>query len=138
MRQIDVIKIERIDNATITCELMTINDELSEFYRLIDCDTIDIVLRAYNGRYFDIILDDNGLFKANSENQWPTSWWQGEGYTPNHEGLFGVLLLAHHDDQGNLTSVEPDDLMAVQECYKVIKTKQGEDFGILFHDIRLA
>lgn len=136
-RDIDVIMIKRLDRATITCELMTIKDDLQEFYSLIGCRTIDIVSRVFNGVLFDIVLDDEGLLKANETGELPTSWWQGEGYTPNHEGLFGVLLLCHCDEQGNLASATPFDLLAVQTCYKVLPTKHG-DLGLLFHDIEIA
>lgn len=133
-RVIDVIVIKRIDRATITCELMTINDTLSTYYDIIGCRCIDIVQRSFGGLGFDIVLDDEGLLKANETGELPTSWWQGEGYTPNYEGLFGVLVLTHHDDQGNLTSVSPMELIAVQSASKIIPTKDGV-LGLLFHDL---
>ena len=33
---------------------------LADFYRLIDCDLIDITCREINGRRYDIICDDCG------------------------------------------------------------------------------
>lgn len=136
-RYIDVIVIKRIDRATLTCELRHLEDTLKNYYSLIGCRCIDIVQRAFGGVVFDIVLDDEGLLKANETGELPTSWWQHEGYTPNYEGLFGVLVLTHHDDQGNLTSVNPMELLAVQSCYKVIPTKDG-DLGLLFHDIDIS
>ena len=53
-RDIDVIMIKRLDRATITCELMTIKDDLQEFYSLIGCRTIDIV-----SRYFIFVYQSN-------------------------------------------------------------------------------
>ena len=36
---------------------------LADFYRLIDCDLIDITCREINGRRYDIICDDCGWFR---------------------------------------------------------------------------
>lgn len=135
-RKIDVIIVKRLSKDTLTCELTTIEDKLEVYYELIGCRAIDIVGRYFGNIHFDIVCDDEGLLKANETGELPSSWWQEEGATPNYEGLFGVLVLAHHDDEGNLTSVDPIDLLAVQSCYKVIPTKkQGEKIALLFHDI---
>ena len=37
--------------------------ELDELYRVLNCDTIDIVVRSIGGKDFDIVCDDEGLFK---------------------------------------------------------------------------
>lgn len=135
MKQIDVIKIKRLDKDTITIELKTINDDLSDFYNEIGCSTIDIVQRRFGGVLFDIILDDEGLFK---DHEWPTSWWQDMTgkYTPNHEGLFGTLLLCHGDSEGNLVDADLEDLVAVQKASANIRTKDGDELMLLFHDQR--
>lgn len=130
------ILIKRLDRDIITAELIDLEDELSELYRVLECEHIDIVNRALGGVIFDIVLDDEGLLKANETGALPTSWWQKEGYTPNHEGLFGNLLLAHHDDEGNLTSCHPNELIAVYSCYREIPTKEGP-LALLFHDVDL-
>lgn len=135
-RMITAIIVRRLDRAVITIELTEICDNLSEFYRIIDCSHIDIVQRVFNDRIFDIVLDDEGLLKANEKGDLPTSWWQNENFTPNHEGLFGVLILCHCDNEGNLTSATAEDLLAVEQCYHVIPTNKG-DLALLFHDINL-
>lgn len=40
-----------------------IPDELSAYYRALDCRCIDIVSRRIGGKRFDIVCDDEGLFK---------------------------------------------------------------------------
>lgn len=135
MKQIDVVKVKRWDNELITAEIITINDDLSDFYEQIECSTIDIVERVLNGRYFDIILNDEALLDGTADKFAPTSWWQGEGYTPNHEGLWGTLLLCHHDNEGNLTSATIDDLEIVHSSFRTISLKDGGDLVLLFHDI---
>lgn len=134
-REIDVIIVKRLDNEVITCELRTIKDNINTYYEIIGCRSIDIVCRYFNNVHFDIVLDDEGLLKANETNEWPTSWWQREGYTPPYEGLFGVLVLAHHDDTGDLTSATPEDLLAVQASYAVVNRRNGEGLGLLFHQV---
>lgn len=134
-RKIDAIVIRRLERDVITCTLETIEDDIHTYYDLIDCRCIDIVCRYFGGVAFDVVLDDEGLLKANETGELPTSWWQKEGYTPAYEGLFGVLVLTHHDDEGNLTSVDPLDLLAVQQSSKLIKTKTGDHLALLFHEI---
>lgn len=38
-------------------------DSLDEMYRLIDCRCIDIIQRKIGGKYYTIVVDDEGLFK---------------------------------------------------------------------------
>lgn len=45
-----------------TPEVMEIQDDIQEFYKLIDCRCIDIVNRKIGRKRFDIICDDEGLF----------------------------------------------------------------------------
>lgn len=133
-RKLDVIKVKRIDLDTITCELITIRDDLKDFYNEIKCEHVDIISRRFGGVLFDIICDDEALLKDNPG--LPTSWWQKDGYTPNHEGLFGTLLLCHSDQEGNLLDATLNDLQAVNKSLGYVKTYKDEIVTILFHDIR--
>lgn len=40
-----------------------IPDELSAYYRALDCSCVDIVSRRIGGKRFDIVCDDEGLLK---------------------------------------------------------------------------
>lgn len=40
-------------------------NSLKDYYRLIDCDVIDIVKRCIGGKYYNIICDDEGPLKEN-------------------------------------------------------------------------
>lgn len=44
---------------------MEVGDDLREFYKLIDCDCIDIINRKIGNKRFSIICDDNGLLVEN-------------------------------------------------------------------------
>ena len=136
MKQIDVVKIERVDEDTLTCELMTIEDKLEVFYDLIHCRTIDIVERRFKGVLFDIVCDDEALLREVVG--LPTSLWFGRKEKGERtgvlEGLYGTLLLCHHDDKGNLTSATIEDLLTIRRSFIMV----GDDkkvFHALMHNL---
>ena len=77
---------------------------LEDYYEHIGCRCIDIVRRKIGDRYFEIIIDDEGLFvdepivSAIDEN--------------NNVMLVGNLLIASGevDIDGNLTSIDDSDI----------------------------
>ena len=80
---------------------------LQDFYDHIKCDCIDIARREIGGTYYDIIVDDEGLFKErlsitalNSDGQ---------------PMLVGTLLFANHDEEGNTTSLSADDVEKIMD-----------------------
>lgn len=125
-RQIDVIKVKRLDKDLITAELITIVDDLHTLYEQVECDTIDIQVRRFGGVNFDVVLDDEFLINGKAEKGYPTAIYKD----PSKEQLFGNLLLCHHDDEGNLTSVDPQELLAVQNA-----TYEKDGLMILIYDI---
>ena len=44
-------------------KVIDIEDNLNVFYKMLNCKTIDIVTRKIGNNYYDIICDDNGLWK---------------------------------------------------------------------------
>ncbi len=44
-------------------KVVDIEDNLNVFYKMLNCKTIDIVTRKIGNNYYDIICDDNGIFK---------------------------------------------------------------------------
>lgn len=52
-----------IDVEKETAKVTTIEKELDAYYEALNCDTIDIVSRKIGKRYYDIVCDDEGLFK---------------------------------------------------------------------------
>lgn len=61
MKEITVMILKAGDNSFPTVE--TIKDDLDEFYKIIECNTIDIVSRKIGGIYYDIICDEEALLK---------------------------------------------------------------------------
>lgn len=126
-RNIDVIIIRRIDEMILTAEQSTIQDSLEAYYSIIGCSTIDIVKRKIGGVVFDIIVDDWGLIKARENHELPTSIW----YKKEH--LYGTLILCHSNEEGDLTSVNPEDLFAVHRATTKYHAKECANFGALEH-----
>lgn len=84
-----------------SCKACKIKNDLDTYYKMIQCNCIDIVERKIGGKVFDIVLDDEGLLK---ENPIP-SMIEKNGRIM----LVGNLLICHHDNNGNLTSLDKED-----------------------------
>ncbi len=75
---------------------------LAEYYRLIDCDCIDIAYRKIGGEHYDIICDDEGLLKASPKVSAIDSNF--------HPALVGNLIVCKPDGYGDETSLTDDDV----------------------------
>lgn len=129
-QRIDAIIVKRLDEEQMTIELRSIEDKLATYYEIINCTTIDIVQRQFSGVEFDVVCDDWGLIKAQENGELPTSIWAGK------EHLYGVLVLTHHDDQGNLTSATSEDVIHVRFSMGQFHAKKEDiHFVALRHDL---
>ena len=81
---------------------LDIQDDLDIYYRLLDCSTIDIVVRKIGDRIFDIVCDDEGLFHSPQK----ISAIDSAG----NPVLVGNLLFLHHNDLGEMTELSEDDV----------------------------
>ena len=89
----------RVDHATIPANL-------DSYYKHLDCTTIDIVSRTIGGKRFDIICDDEGLFKEDVRIS-----ALDRDYQPM---LVGNLFICKHDANGyeiSLTDKEIDHIL---------------------------
>lgn len=76
--------------------------ELDDFYRELDADVFDIARRKIGGRYYDIFVDDMGLWRED-----PVV----SAISPKMEPmLVGNLVFANHDDAGETTSLTDEDM----------------------------
>lgn len=75
---------------------------LDDYYYYLECNTIDIVQRSVKGRLFDIICDDEGLFKKNN--------YVSARNKIGEPMLVGNLLFCHHDEEGNMTSITEEEI----------------------------
>ena len=87
-------------------------NSLKDYYRLTDCDVIDIVKRCIGGKYYNIICDDEGLLKENII--------ISAIDTERKPMLVGNLIVAGDtDDEGELLSLTDKD---VDNILKHVKT----------------
>jgi len=95
-----------------------IEPELSEYYRLLNCDLIDIVARCIGGKWFDIICDDEGLLtqrKLSAVNK---------KYEPM---LVGNLMFVHHDDEGNTVGIDDEEILHIMNNIQFMGTRRYPD-----------
>jgi hypothetical protein len=91
-----------IDVNTGKASAKTIDRNLESYYKILDCDMIDIVSRNIGARRFNIICDDEALLKSPCN---PSAYDMYYEYC-----LFGNLFVTGEaDEEGNLTSLSKKD-----------------------------
>lgn len=83
-------------------EVIDIEPELDAYYRTLDCSTIDIVERKIGRKRFDIMCDDEGLFRDPQK----ISAIDNLG----RPMLVGNLMFFNNDGKGNLTELSDNDI----------------------------
>ena len=104
-------------------EAMEIEDELDSFYKILNCSTIDIVVRNIGGRHkkaFDIICDDEGLFKEPQK----ISAIDNLG---NVQLVGNIFITGTADDNGNLTSLSASDVAYIKSRVQKMGTRKFPD-----------
>lgn len=81
-----------------------VKDDLDEFYRRLDCNTIDMPTRWIGGQEFVIICDDEGLFREDRK----VSARNGRDVM-----LFGNLLVVKYAGEGEIRGLTPDEVAHV-------------------------
>lgn len=96
-------------------------DNIHEIYKLVECDTIDMVQRTISGRHYVFIVDDEGKIKDKPKA--PSAY-----ATDYAEVIVGnILIVKGEDAEGLLKSVSLEDSL-------VIANAMSE--GILFYQVR--
>lgn len=108
-----------VENEEVKC--IEIEDTLDEYYRILNCDTIDIVNRRIGRKRFEIICDDEGTFKANPK----ISAIDNFG-TPQLVGNI-FIVGGEVDEDGNLTSLTKSDAKYVMDRVVHVCTRQFID-----------
>lgn len=97
------VKNDRVSPVVIESE-----NALEQYYKLLDCDLIDITERKIGGKYYDIICDDEGLLKDNAipsaidKDQKPM--------------LVGNLLICNiADEEGNEVELKAEDIVLITD-----------------------
>lgn len=87
-----------------------VEPSLKEYYRLIGCDCIDIVVREIDGHPYNIVLDDEGLLKPNRI----TAMALTSDIFGNTERLAGTLLVFGVDEEWDLAGLDDDEVLQIQ------------------------
>lgn len=81
---------------------------LDDYYKLIECDTIDIAYRSIGGKAFDIICDDEGLLKESRR--------VSAVKVTGEPALVGNLIVCGEaDEEGEETSLTEADIELIKE-----------------------
>ena len=86
-------------------KVMDIEDKLDVFYELIGCRCIDIVRRKIGHKYFDVICDDEGLFKDEPI--------VSAVDTQFRQMLVGNLIVSKSDDKGNQIDLSEEEIKQI-------------------------
>lgn len=102
MARVFVLDVENGETRIAECE------ELDDFYKELNAEPFDIVMRDIGGKIFDIFVDDMGLFRddpivsAVSKSSFNTE-------------LVGNLIFANHDKWGNTTDLSDEDISLIRD-----------------------
>lgn len=101
-----------VDVEKETVSVVEIPDELDEYYKILNCDCIDIVVRRIGRKNYNIVCDDEALLKAPAK----ISAIDNLGRPMLCGNLF---IVGGEVIDGNLTSLERPDtvLKKVQHMY---------------------
>ena len=78
---------------------------LIDFYRLIDCDLIDITCREINRKRYDIICDDCGWFRDDVK-------------------FSAVIITGEADADGEQTDLQPQDIKYLLDNIHKVRTRR--------------
>ena len=81
----------------------TVEPSLKNYYKMLDCDLIDIVSINFNGKTYDVICDDEALLK---QPPYSFSVISKEG----HPMIAGNILICKSED-GYEKSLSPEDVI---------------------------
>lgn len=110
-----------VNDGTIIEKTLKTEEEnfLEEYYKLLQCRTIDIVSRRIDGVYYNVVCDDEGLL--NDE------WKPGMAtvYEGNiKEFLAGNLFVVLSDTSGNLKSLNDEDVRRIYQQRAILENKE--------------
>lgn len=108
------IKAYLIDVEHETHKMVEIENRLEDYYRELQCSVIDIQERRLGGRTYDIICDDEGLFRDPAK----ISAIDNLG-----QPMFVGNLLVVRSDNGETTTLTDDDVDFVSGLVETMYTK---------------
>lgn len=113
------MKVMVIDTGKLEPQIVETEGGLQEWYRLIGCRLIDISSRKIGGRYYDIIYDDEFLYKERGK---VTAL-----DTEQQPVLVGNLVICNHDGKGGETGLTDMDIARIREHIVVLTEANAEE-----------
>ena len=105
-----------VDVENEEAKVIEIDDDLDEFYRVLNCDTIDIVRRKIGRKAFNIICDDNGMFKDKPKISAIDNW--------GDVMLVGNLfIVSGEDNEGDLVSLTQAEIRYILLRTETLSTR---------------
>ncbi|MBD5430483.1 hypothetical protein [Lactobacillus sp.] len=104
-----------IDADNRSAKMVSVNEKLSEYYKLLDCEYIDIASYKIGSKYFDFICDDDGFASGKNPTVLDVN---------NTPVLVGSVLICNslETDEGIVeSSLTSDDVKLIQKYLKAIK-----------------
>lgn len=94
-----------------------VEDRLETWYRELDCEWIDIVVRNIGGKRFNIICDDMGLLKPNKVAI------VDRDFSPM---IVGNIAITNDNGYGELTSLTDDDVELILKSAAIAMDANGD------------
>ena len=112
-----------IDVISNTAKVVEIEKSLKSYYKILNCDLIDITSRYIGGKLFDIICDDEGLFKEDFIASAVTSY--------NRIALVGNLFVVKFDGNDDETSLDDEEIEHILNHVKMVKCNLYEEGRVM-------
>lgn len=120
------MKMILIDTEKNSSKVINTDGGLENYYKLLNCDLIDITERKIGGQYFDIICDDEGLFKEGNR----VSAVSEDG----RPQLVGSLLICNHDGEGGESGLSEKDVQKLSKRLAIATSPDGEKYHVIVLD----
>ena len=110
-----------VDVEKETVEIMEIEDELDEFYRILNCTCIDITVRCIgSNQQFRIVCDDEALCKGEPK-------ISAVDYFGQVQLCGNLFIVGGKIDDGNLVSLTESEAAYIMSLVKKIPTRKHPD-----------
>ena len=110
-----------VDVEKETVEIMEIEDELDEFYRILNCTCIDITVRCIgSNKQFRIVCDDEALCKGEPK-------ISAVDYFGQVQLCGNLFIVGCKIDDGNLVSLTESEAAYIMSLVKKIPTRKHPD-----------
>lgn len=115
-KELTTILLDTVNGST---KVITVKDDLDDFYEKLNCDCIDIVYRTINGKEFSVMCDDEGLLKSQPT---PSAIDKDMNIM-----LVGNLMFFNDNEEGELESLSEADIIRITDSTMVfMDIKRGK------------